>query len=208
MRIHGAAHYTTEARNERRSFTHSDDARRSTNYVDRITELDTRSDRVPMSIESADGDEDARRKTEFFSPFAADPSGQTFRGEIPAREFVSHASEQRIYGDKKLFGRESAETLVPHPFMSHCAYAARRLPNIVNTAKHSGNVVAVFECRYEPFVFNGIVPQPVEKLRESPFRGVHAATPLDRWQVLLMCLSSDFCGFARGSVVGPQVVLV
>jgi hypothetical protein len=65
----------------------------------------------------------------------------------------------------------------------------------------------VLEGAGEPAARVGIVAQPVQQLREAPFRGVDAAAPLDRLEPLPVRERGDLGGFLPRTVIAPQVVV-
>ncbi len=79
----------------------------------------------------------------------------------------------------------------------------------VDAAQHGRDHVAVLERRHEPVALVRVVAQPVQQLRESPLRRVHAAAPVDglesasRARRAVMSAASS-----PGAVVAPEVVVV
>ena len=72
-----------------------------------------------------------------------------------------------------------------------------------------GDHVAVLERGDEAVALVGIVPQPVQQLRESPLGGVDAAAPLDGFEARRACaVSVIWAASSPGAVVAPEVVIV
>jgi hypothetical protein len=92
--------------------------------------------------------------------------------------------------------------------MAHGADTAGRLCEVANAAEYRRDVIAMFECRDEVLPFFGVTTQPVQELREPPFRRIRAATPMDRFQISLVRFFRDFGGFAPGAVIGPKIVII
>src|SRR5581483_11558749 len=108
---------------------------------------------------------------------------------------------------QKFFSRQAAELGVPQPLVAHGANAAFYFFGICNSAKRCGDHVAVLEGTGEFVALVGIMPQPMEQLRESPFRRVHAATPIDGFEPFVVRGGSDLGRFALRAMIAPQVVL-
>jgi hypothetical protein len=53
-----------------------------------------------------------------------------------------------------------------------------------------------------------IVPQPVQQLRESPFRRIHSTAPLNGLELLAVRTFGNFLRFLLGAVIAPQVVVI
>jgi hypothetical protein len=102
----------------------------------------------------------------------------------------------------------AAQLPVPHPLVAHGADAARRLARIGDAAQHRGHHVAMLQRRDHLRALAGIVPQPVQQLRESPLGRVHAAAPFERFQFPGAPGRGDLGGFALGAMVAPQIVIV
>src|SRR4051812_22715305 len=66
----------------------------------------------------------------------------------------------------------------------------------------------MLERRHELVRAVAIMPQPMEKLGESPLRGVDSSTPLDRLQAKFVCFACDLGSFFPGPVIAPEIVLV
>ena len=66
--------------------------------------------------------------------------------------------------------------------------------------------VAVLEGGDKLRTLFGVVAKPVQKFRESPLRRIHAAAPVDGFELFAVSGRRDLRGFAFGPVVAPQVV--
>ena len=67
------------------------------------------------------------------------------RCRILSLQLFANPLEQWIDFDQKLLGRQSSQTGIPEPFVSHGTDAAFYVFGIGNTAKRRGNHVAVLE---------------------------------------------------------------
>src|ERR1700722_15638045 len=84
------------------------------------------------------------------------------------------------------FSWPPAQPWMPQPLVSHGAHAALGLGRIGDAAQRSRHHVAMFESAGEARPLIGVVAQPMQKLRETPFRGINAAAPLDGLQLFLV----------------------
>ena len=75
-------------------------------------------------------------------------------------------------------------------------------------ASVAGHHVAVLKRRYKSSALLGIVSQPVQQLRKSPLMRIHAAAPLNRFQLLPVCQLRDLLSLDLGPVIAPQVVVI
>jgi hypothetical protein len=48
----------------------------------------------------------------------------------------------------------------------------------------------------------------MEEFRETPFRRIDTAAPLDRGELLAVCGCGDFRGFSFGTVIAPQIIVI
>src|SRR6202051_5165582 len=92
--------------------------------------------------------------------------------------------------------------------MTHGTDAALDTRPVVNPTQCGRNHVAVFESTGEFLSLAGIVPNPVEQLREAPLRGIHASAPLDGLQLLPVRELGNLSGFPFCAVVAPEIVVV
>ena len=92
--------------------------------------------------------------------------------------------------------------------MAHGTNAAFDLFRVRDAAQSSGHHIAVFECRNKLASLAGIVPQPVQQLREAPFRRIHAAAPFDGFEFFAVRCFRNFRSFLFGAMVAPQIVVV
>src|SRR6185312_16850719 len=127
-----------------------------------------RSDCVPVRIERACGDGDPGSQSQLRCPYRCEAPRDLIRRRIASPELFTNTAQQWVDGPKELFGGESAELRVPHPFVAHGANAERRLPRIGDTAQSSGKHVAVFKGRNKARSFFRMMPKPVQKFRKTP----------------------------------------
>ena len=97
---------------------------------------------------------------------------------------------------------------MPHPLVPHRANAALRFARIGYAAERGRDHVAVLEGAREFAALNRIVAQPMQQLRESPLRGIHAAAPANRFQSLAVGQFRDFRSLGLRAVVAPQIIVV
>jgi len=117
--------------------------------------------------------------------------------------FFAHAGEKWVYLNEKILRWQAAERGVPHPLVAHGADAALHLLGIGDAAERCGNHIAMFERRNEFWAFPGIMAKPMQELGETPLRGIDAATPLDRRELLAMRGCGDFRRFRLGAMIAP-----
>ncbi len=184
------------------------DTGRRTDNVHHVAFPHPRANRIPMRIERADGDRDACAKAQLGRPLRRQPPGDLVAGGVAASQFVVDALEQRVHGSQELLRRQSSQRLVPHPLVAHGAGRARHLIDVRDPAQHRRNHVAVFEDGDQLTALVRVVPQPVQELRETPLRGVHAAAPFDRFQLSCVRRLGDQGRLTPGPVVAPQVVVI
>ena len=149
-----------------------------------------------------------RPQPELFRPLRREKSGDLVGGFVVAIELFAHPRQQRIDLDQKGFGRQAAEGAVPQPFVAHRADAAFRRARVGDAAQRRRDHVAMLERARELSSLVGIVPQPMQQLRESPFGGIHAAAPVDRREAFPMRDLGDLRRLALGAVVAPKVIIV
>src|SRR5204862_1458852 len=140
----------------------------------------TRADGVPMRVERADRNGNTRLQTELLRPVRRKPACEVIRSGEFTVDFFAHSSEEWIYLDEKILRRQAAERSAAHPFVPHGADAALHLLGVGDAAKRCADHVAMFKRRDEFSDIRGIVAKPVKEFRESTFRGIHAARPVDR----------------------------
>ncbi len=66
----------------------------------------------------------------------------------------------------------------------------------------------MLERRRESRAFLRVMAQPVQQFGKTPFRGIHAAAPIDSWKAGAVSRLGDQRGLAPGPVVAPEVVIV
>src|SRR5579859_2239079 len=110
-------------------------------------------------------------------------TSQMVRSRIFAVQLFAHSSQQRVYFCEKFLGWETAERGVPHPLMAHGANAALYLLRVGDAAQRRRDHVAMLERGNKLRALGRIMPKPVQQLRKTPFRRIHSAAPLNRFQV-------------------------
>src|SRR5207253_2779497 len=91
--------------------------------------------------------------------------------------------------------------------VGHGADGAGDFVDIADAAEGSGGHIAMFEGSGEAGAEVGIIAEPMQKLRESPFGGIDTAAPIDGGQLGAMRSLSNLGGLAPGAVVAPEVVI-
>ena len=151
-----------------------------------------------MRVERADGNRDAGAQAELLGPFGREMAGDLVRGRVACRASLSRTpASSGSTAVEKVFRRQAAERRVPHPFVAHGADAARDVGGIGDAAEHGRDHVAMFERGDESRALVGIVAQPVQQLRESPFGGVDAAAPIDGCESRCACAAAVISAASR-----------
>src|SRR5271166_5427033 len=148
--------------NEPGALAHGDDASGGADHVDDITRAGSGANRVPMRIESANRNGNSGKQAQLLGPVRMERAGNLIASLVAANQFLSDTFQQRVNGNKEIFGWKSAERAIPHPFVAHGADGTWRLHWIGDAAEHSGNHVAMLEGGDKLRALIGIVPQPVQ----------------------------------------------
>ncbi len=206
--MHRTRDDSAHAGNEPRVVAHGDDAGRSANDVHHVASSRARAHRIPMRVESADRDGNARAQPEFARPLWHKVSGDFVARRVAAIEFRANTGQQWIDRDQKILRRQPAERRAPHPFVAHGANRALHFCGIADPAENRRDHVAMFERGRKTRAFFGIVAQPMQQLRKSPLRGINSAAPVDGLEFFAARGLGDQRRFAPGAVVAPQVILI
>src|SRR3974390_1403626 len=114
-----AVHDTAHTRDPLRCVAHRDNASRCTHNIHNVTSARARTDGIPVGVEGPDRKRNPWTEAEFRGPFCIERAGHLVAGFIASAESGAHALEERIHGDKKLLGWQSAEIAGPQPFVAH-----------------------------------------------------------------------------------------
>ena len=207
LRMHAAGHHAANAGDEPRFVCHGDDASGGADDVDDIALATASAQRVPVGIERADGDGNARAQAEFLGPFRRKMTGEVIGSEILAGELVANAIQQRIDLRQKRLRREPAPLWIPHPLVTHGADAALRPVGIGDAAQRGRNHVAVLERGGELSSLFRIVAQPMQQLGKAPLMRIDTAAPLNGFEVFFVRQRRDLLRLRGGAMVAPEVVL-
>ena len=92
--------------------------------------------------------------------------------------------------------------------MAHGADGAREIRSRSDAAEGGGDHVAIFKGGDEARALPGIVPQPMQQLREAPLRGVDATAPVDGFELLLVRGGGNLLCLAPRAVIAPEIVVI
>ena len=206
--MNGAFHHAADAGNQVGLFRDRHDAGGGADHVDDVAFAAARADGVPMRVERADGNGNARLEAEFVGPVLGEMAADLVGSGIASAELRANAREERIDLGQEIVGRKAAERFVPHPFMAHGADAARHLCRIGDAAQHRRHQIAVFQGSRHARALLRIIAQPVQQLGEAPFGGVNAAAPVESFQIAARAGVGDCARLGLGAVVAPEVIIV
>src|SRR5262249_48535527 len=108
-RMDRALHHTTDSRDEAYLPGDSHNADRSSDHVNHVTFTHTRSDRIPVGVDSAYRHRNAGSEPEFCSPVGGEFAGELIGGSIAAIQFLADTLKEGIDFDKKVLCREATE---------------------------------------------------------------------------------------------------
>ena len=201
--MHRAGNYAADSGDQVWLFTDCDNAGGRSDHVDYIAFPHARADGVPVRIERAHRYRNACAQPQLPGPLRRKMARNLVRRGIAPIQLGAHARQQRIHFHQEFLGRQAAQFQVPHPLVAHRADTARRLARIRDAAQHRGHHVAMFERGDHRRALVRIGAQPVQQLREPPFRRVHAPAPFERFQFLRAAGRGDLGGLAFGAMVAP-----
>ncbi len=92
--------------------------------------------------------------------------------------------------------------------MTHGADGAWETRSRGDAAEGGGDHVTVLQGGDEARTLCGIVPQPMQQLREAPLRRVDASAPVDGFELLLVRGGGNLLCLAPRAVIAPEIVVI
>src|SRR5262249_5200586 len=108
-RMDGALHDTTHSGDEAYLPGDSHNAGRSSDHVNHVTLTHTRSNRIPVGVDSAYGHRNAGSEPQFCSPVGGEFASKLIGGSIVAIQFLTDTLKEGIDFDKKVLCAEATE---------------------------------------------------------------------------------------------------